>query len=116
MGLVHGKWSHSASKAASYRSAAASPRGCGSNRSLGLQHYVGFLLKDECAQRKVAVVELDPANDVLPIQPVVDVSELVLLFAQEEQKIGPNGGLVYCMAMLFKIPDRLEQRLKPSTR
>ncbi len=43
--------------------------------------------------RKVALINLDPANDVLPYQPAVDVSDLVCLEeVMAELKLGPNGG------------------------
>ena len=43
--------------------------------------------------RKVAIINLDPANDVLPYTAAVDVSELVCLeTVMEELKLGPNGG------------------------
>lgn len=51
--------------------------------------------------RKVAVINLDPANDELPYQPTVDISELVTLGdVMQEAKLGPNGGLVYCIEFL----------------
>lgn len=43
--------------------------------------------------RKVAIVNLDPANDVLPYKPDVDISDLVCLeTVMDELKLGPNGG------------------------
>lgn len=43
--------------------------------------------------RKVAVINLDPANDAPPYEVTVDVAELVQLQAvMEELKLGPNGG------------------------
>lgn len=43
--------------------------------------------------RKVAIINLDPANDGLPYQPAVDISELVHLEeVMNELKLGPNGG------------------------
>jgi hypothetical protein len=43
--------------------------------------------------RRVAIVNLDPANDVLPYTPAVDVAELVCLdTVMEELHLGPNGG------------------------
>lgn len=51
--------------------------------------------------RKVAVVNLDPANDVLPYEANVNVSRLITVEDVMEQKeLGPNGGLVYCMEFL----------------
>jgi hypothetical protein len=43
--------------------------------------------------RRVAIVNLDPANDVLPYTPAVDVADLVCLdTVMEELHLGPNGG------------------------
>jgi GTPase SAR1 family protein len=45
-------------------------------------------------KRRVVLVNLDPANDVLPYIPDVDVRDLVSLDAvMDEFKLGPNGGL-----------------------
>jgi hypothetical protein len=45
------------------------------------------------AGRKVAVVNLDPANDELPYDAAVDISELVALEeVMEHYRLGPNGG------------------------
>ena len=53
--------------------------------------------------RKVAIVNLDPANDNLPYECDVDISELITLQdAMEKLKLGPNGSLVYCMEFLEK--------------
>lgn len=47
----------------------------------------------QAAGRKVAIVNLDPANDMLPYQPAVDVADLVCLEkVMVELKLGPNGG------------------------
>ena len=47
----------------------------------------------ELLGRKVAVVNLDPANAALPYPVAVDVSDLVALEnVQQEMKLGPNGG------------------------
>lgn len=47
----------------------------------------------EAAGRKVARVNLDPANDCLPYKPDVDVSDLVCLdTVMREMGLGPNGG------------------------
>lgn len=51
--------------------------------------------------RQVAVVNLDPANDLLPYEAAVDISQLIgLQEAMDSLKLGPNGGLVYCMEYL----------------
>lgn len=51
--------------------------------------------------RKVAIVNLDPGNDILPYECEVDISTLVTLIdVMEKLKLGPNGGLIYCMEYL----------------
>jgi GTPase SAR1 family protein len=51
--------------------------------------------------RKVAVVNLDPANDSLPYEAAVDISELIRVEdVMAKLKLGPNGGLIYCMEFL----------------
>jgi hypothetical protein len=54
-------------------------------------HGVAQLL--EIVGRKVAIVNLDPANDLLPYQPAINVADLICLSdAMEEFDLGPNGG------------------------
>ncbi|KAL2084982.1 hypothetical protein ACEWY4_020500 [Coilia grayii] len=63
--------------------------------------------------RKVVVVNLDPANEHLPYECAVDISELVTLDdVMEGLKLGPNGGLIYCMEYLETNIDWLEAKLK----
>lgn len=63
--------------------------------------------------RKVCVINLDPANDSLPYTSSVDLSELVSLSdVMDLLKLGPNGGLLYCMEYLEKNLDWLRQRLE----
>lgn len=53
----------------------------------GMQQYLTLL------GRKTVVVNLDPANDSLPYECVIDISELVSLQeVQENLNLGPNGG------------------------
>lgn len=67
--------------------------------------------------RKVAIVNLDPANENLPYEAAVDISDLVHLAAvMEELKLGPNGGLVYCIDYLEKNMDWLKEKLEPFQR
>ncbi|ELU07174.1 hypothetical protein CAPTEDRAFT_165120 [Capitella teleta] len=62
--------------------------------------------------RKVAVVNLDPANDALPYACEVDISELITLSdVMDRLSLGPNGGLVYCMEYLEKNLDWLRTKL-----
>lgn len=64
--------------------------------------------------RKVAVVNLDPANDALPYECAVNIEDLIKLSdVMAEHSLGPNGGLVYCMDYLEKNIDWLESKLKP---
>jgi len=51
--------------------------------------------------RKVAIINLDPANEDVPYESTVDISELVRVDeVMSTQNIGPNGALVYSMEML----------------
>lgn len=62
--------------------------------------------------RKVAIVNIDPANDVLPYQAAVDIASLIRLEeVMETLKLGPNGGLVYCMEYLEANLDWLLSKL-----
>ena len=73
---------------------------------LGMQEFMSQL------GRKVVVVNMDPANDGLPYECAVDVSELVTLDdVMENLKLGPNGGLLYCMEYLEANLDWLENKL-----
>eukprot|EP00882_Tetradesmus_deserticola_P004442 GHRQ01004687.1.p1 GENE.GHRQ01004687.1~~GHRQ01004687.1.p1 ORF type:complete len:353 (+),score=147.48 GHRQ01004687.1:145-1203(+) len=74
----------------------------------GMQQYLSAL------GRRVATVNLDPANDVLPYTPDVDVAELVCLdTVMEELHLGPNGGMLYCMEYLVANLDWLKEKLQP---
>ncbi|XP_069478975.1 GPN-loop GTPase 2 [Ambystoma mexicanum] len=62
--------------------------------------------------RKVAVVNLDPANDGTPYECAIDISELVTLAdVMDNLKLGPNGGLIYCMEYLEANIDWLQEKL-----
>lgn len=64
--------------------------------------------------RKTSVVNLDPANDALPYECAVNVSELITLSdAMDKLNLGPNGGLVYCMEFLEKNLAWLKEKLAP---
>lgn len=64
--------------------------------------------------RKVAVINLDPANDSLPYECTINIEDLIKLDdVMMEHSLGPNGGLVYCMDYLEKNIDWLESKLKP---
>lgn len=62
--------------------------------------------------RKVAIVNLDPANDTIPYKCKVDISELITLEdVMDHLKLGPNGGLIYCMEYLEKNIDWLLNKI-----
>ncbi|XP_067863030.1 GPN-loop GTPase 2 isoform X1 [Heptranchias perlo] len=63
--------------------------------------------------RKVAVVNLDPANDIVPYPCSVDIAELVKLDdVMDGLGLGPNGGLIYCMEYLEANLDWLQQKMQ----
>lgn len=73
---------------------------------LAMQEFLGLL------GRKVVVVNMDPANEGLPYTCAVDVAELVTLDdVMEGLKLGPNGGLLYCMEYLEANLDWLQDKL-----
>ena len=58
------------------------------------------------------LVNLDPANESLPYECNVDVSELITLQdVMDKLKLGPNGSLIYCMEYLEKNLEWLKSRL-----
>ena len=62
--------------------------------------------------RKVAIVNLDPANEALPYECSFDVSELITVHdVMEKLHLGPNGSLIYCMEYLEKNLEWLKNRL-----
>ena len=63
--------------------------------------------------RKVVVVNLDPANSVLPYECEIDISELIKLSeVMDGLKLGPNGSLVYCIEFLEKNLEWLKKQLE----
>ncbi|XP_051493829.1 GPN-loop GTPase 2 isoform X1 [Apus apus] len=75
----------------------------------GMQEFLGRI------GRKVTVVNLDPANDSLPYQCSLDIAELITLpDVMEDLKLGPNGGLIYCMEYLEANFDWLQEKLATS--
>ncbi|XP_061807651.1 GPN-loop GTPase 2 isoform X1 [Nerophis lumbriciformis] len=63
--------------------------------------------------RNVVVVNMDPANEGLPYKCAVDISELVTLDdVMDALKLGPNGGLLYCMEYVEANMDWLENKLR----
>lgn len=63
--------------------------------------------------RKVAIINLDPANESQCNQPAVDVMELITVpDVMDNLKLGPNGALIYAMEFLLKNMDWLEKKLR----
>ena len=66
-----------------------------------------------CMGRSVKIVNLDPANEDLPYECDIDISELITLQdAMEKLNLGPNGSLIYCMEFLEKNLEWLQERLE----
>lgn len=64
--------------------------------------------------RKVAVVNLDPANDKVPYEAAADIQDLVQVEeVMAMQGVGPNGALVFCMELLEANMSWLINKLKP---
>ncbi|XP_015111956.1 GPN-loop GTPase 2 isoform X2 [Diachasma alloeum] len=62
--------------------------------------------------RKVAVVNVDPANENMEYKAAVDISELIKHNeVMETYNLGPNGALVYCMEFLEKNVDWLIKKV-----
>ncbi|KAI0259715.1 cytoplasmic protein [Gloeopeniophorella convolvens] len=63
--------------------------------------------------RPISIVNLDPANDNIPYPCAIDIASLITLHdVMEEHRLGPNGGMLYCMEYLEANYDWLEDRLK----
>lgn len=63
--------------------------------------------------RNVYVINLDPAADFLPYKPLIDIRDLITLKdVMEEYKLGPNGGLVFCLDYLMENFEWFEEELQ----
>ena len=63
--------------------------------------------------RPTALINIDPANENVPYEADVDVAELIQLEdVMRAYKLGPNGGLVYCMEYLEKNLDWLLNKIQ----
>ena len=75
---------------------------------VGMKHFY------ELRGRRVAIVNLDPANDVAPYEAAVSLEDLISVDeVQEELGLGPNGAMIYCMEYLEKNADWLRDALPP---
>lgn len=62
--------------------------------------------------RPIAIVNLDPANESLPYPCAISIASLIRLEdVMEEYKLGPNGGMLYCLEYLEANVDWLEEEL-----
>ena len=69
------------------------------------------------AKRKIYVVNLDPAAEHFSYDVAFDIRDLITLDdVAEELKLGPNGGLIYCMQYLVEHMDWLEDKLSEFSR
>ena len=73
---------------------------------------VGMCQYLQALGRKVAVINLDPANDNYTYPVAADIKDLILLDAAAAQcELGPNGALVYCYEFLEANTDWLLEKL-----
>ena len=64
-------------------------------------------------KRRVHVINLDPAAESFKYPVAADIRALVSLEdVMTEMKLGPNGGLIYCMEYLLDNIDWLEDVLE----
>lgn len=65
--------------------------------------------------RKVELVNLDPANEQMESKCDIDIMQLITVEdAMDHFKLGPNGALMYCLEYLEKNLEWLERLLKAS--
>lgn len=58
-------------------------------------------------------MNLDPANDMLPYECALNITELISLQdVMQEYGLGPNGGMIYCLEYLEQNFDWLEEGLE----
>ena len=56
----------------------------------------------ETLRRNIIVINLDPAAEIFKYRCDIDIRDLISLDdVMEELKLGPNGGLLYCMEYLI---------------
>ncbi|XP_073951505.1 GPN-loop GTPase 2 [Choristoneura fumiferana] len=63
--------------------------------------------------RKVIIVNLDPANELMSYDPDIDIRKLIVLEeVMDQYNLGPNGALLYCMEFLEKNIDWLLNQIQ----
>ncbi|XP_008181382.1 GPN-loop GTPase 2 [Acyrthosiphon pisum] len=66
--------------------------------------------------RRVAIINIDPANDSLCYKAAIDISELITVEdVMDYVNLGPNGALIYCIEYLEKRLDWLLEKLRKLT-
>lgn len=71
----------------------------------------------EITKRDVNIVNLDPACEYFDYSPMLDVRDLIHLddvMEDEELRLGPNGGLIFCLEYLIRNPLWLTEQLGDS--
>merc|ERR1739848_216988 len=73
----------------------------------------------EILKRSVHVINFDPACEGFKYEPIIDVRDLISLDdvtdPTEDLRLGPNGGLVYCMEYASRNLSWLDEVLDEST-
>lgn len=76
----------------------------------GMQHLLTALKRPRC------LINLDPANDLLPYECDIDIRELVNVEdVMNELNLGPNGGLMYAMEYIEVNLDWLVTKIRAAT-
>lgn len=58
------------------------------------------------------MVNLDPANDHIPYPCAINIADLITLEdTMNDLKLGPNGGIMFCVEYLLKNVDWLLEKL-----
>jgi hypothetical protein len=71
----------------------------------------------ERLHRNVILLNLDPASTNLSYQPAFDICTLTnVQTVMQEQQLGPNGALMFCMDTLAECTHRIARALKPLIR
>ncbi|GAV03210.1 hypothetical protein RvY_13669 [Ramazzottius varieornatus] len=74
-------------------------------------HEIALLIQ-HVFNRKVVIVNLDPANECLPYSPGIDVQELVSVEdVMEVEELGPNGAMVFAIEQLERDKDWLFSKI-----
>ena len=61
--------------------------------------------------RTIHVINLDPAADEFKYSVTSDVRDLINLDeVMEEEELGPNGALMFCICLLYTSPSPRDQR------